>query len=51
MKNDKTKLKIRMVSSFSDKEKADVLLNMFDYLLIKLPAELKKQKLTKQTAK
>ena len=44
----KEDLKIKLVSTFSKQEQNDVLLRAFDYLLIKLPEELKNKKLIKQ---
>jgi len=44
----KEDLKINLVSSFTQQEQNDALLHVFDYLLIKLPEELKTKKLIKQ---
>lgn len=46
----KEDLKIKLISTFTMQEQKEILLRAFDYLLVKLPEELKKQKLIKQTA-
>jgi len=40
-------VKIKLISSLSKKERADVLLNAFNYLLVKLPQRIKEQKINK----